>query len=65
MSKYTIELRTNKNEEWRQYGEYNAYLSAWLKVMYESFRVNVMLRLCRYKHVLQIETRIVKLPENK
>ena len=31
MMKYTIELRGNKDEDWRQYGEYYFYLSAWFK----------------------------------
>lgn len=61
MSKYTIELRGNKDEKWRQYGEYDSYLSAWIKNMYESFRANIILRLCG--SVRHIETRIVKLNE--
>ncbi len=63
MMKYTIELRGNKDEDWRQYGEYNSYLSAWIKNMYESFRANIILWLRGNDR--HIETRIVKLPEEK
>lgn len=63
MSKYTIELRGSKDEDWRQYGEYDSYLSAWIKNMYESFRANIILWLRGNDR--HIETRIVKLPEEK
>lgn len=64
MSKYTIELRGSKDEKWRQYGEYDSYLSAWFKDKYEKFWFYLN-RLFGFSKCRNLETRIVKLPEEK
>ena len=63
MSKYTIELRSTSSDEWRQYGEYPTYLSAWLTRTHQLFCF-YLTRIIegRYTH---LETRIVKIEERK